>query len=60
MINLYALAVAKGLGVRDLAGYVSPYPTMTEIGKRAAIAYFAGATRKPLVRRIVRFLRKFG
>ena len=60
MINLYALAVAKGLGVGDLAGYVAPYPTMTEIGKRAAIAYFAGATRKPLVRRIVRFLRKFG
>ena len=60
MINLYALAISKGMGVRDLAGYVPPYPTMTEIGKRAAITYFAGATRKPIVRRLVRFLRMFG
>lgn len=60
MINLCALAIARGLGVRALASYVAPYPTMTEIGKRAAITYFAGATRKPLVRRIVRFLQKFG
>ncbi|MDP3895640.1 MAG: FAD-dependent oxidoreductase [Mesorhizobium sp.] len=60
MINIYALAVSKGMGVRDIAGYVPPYPTMSEIGKRAAITYFAGATRKPVVRGLVRFLRMFG
>jgi pyruvate/2-oxoglutarate dehydrogenase complex dihydrolipoamide dehydrogenase (E3) component len=60
MINIYALALARGMGVRDIASYVPPYPTMSEIGKRASIAYFAGATRKPLVRRLVRFLRMFG
>ena len=60
MINLYALAISKGMGVRDLAGFVPPYPTMSEIGKRAAITYFAGATRKPIVRRLVRLLRMFG
>lgn len=60
MINLWALALLQKLGVRDVAGYVAPYPTMTEIGKRAAITYFSEATRKPFVRGLVRFLRRFG
>jgi pyruvate/2-oxoglutarate dehydrogenase complex dihydrolipoamide dehydrogenase (E3) component len=60
LINLWALAVAKKLSVRDVAGYVPPYPTMSEIGKRASVSYFTGATRKPLVRRLIRFLRLFG
>ncbi len=60
MINIWALAVAKGLTLRDMTAYVPPYPTMTEIGKRAAITYFSGATRKPIVRRVIAFLRIFG
>lgn len=60
MINIFALAVSKKMGVRDLAGYIPPYPTMTEIGKRAAITYFASATRNPWVRRLIAFLRNFG
>lgn len=60
VINMWALALSKGMKVGDVAAYVPPYPTMGEIGKRAAITYFTGATRKPLVRRIVRFLRIFG
>lgn len=57
---MWALALSKGLNLRDVAGYVAPYPTMSEIGKRAAITYFAGVAGKPLVRRLVRFLRLFG
>ena len=60
IINMWALALSKGLNLRDVAGYVAPYPTMSEIGKRAAITYFAGVAGKPLVRRLVRFLRLFG
>ncbi|MFC5584382.1 dihydrolipoyl dehydrogenase family protein [Nitratireductor kimnyeongensis] len=60
MINFWSLAISRKLGVRDIAGYVAPYPTMTEIGKRAAITYFTETTRKPLVRAVVRFLRRFG
>jgi hypothetical protein len=33
---------------------------MGEIGKRAALAYFADATRSLWVRRIIRSLRMFG
>ncbi|NGO53112.1 dihydrolipoyl dehydrogenase family protein [Allomesorhizobium camelthorni] len=60
MINMWALALSKGLGLRDVAGYVAPYPTMSEIGKRAAITYFAGAAGKPLVRRLIGLLRRLG
>jgi hypothetical protein len=46
--------------VQDLRGYIAPYPTMTEISKRAATSFSAPMTRKPFVRRIIGFLRMFG
>ncbi|WP_159593897.1 dihydrolipoyl dehydrogenase family protein [Chelativorans xinjiangense] len=60
MMNFWSLALAKRMSVRDIAGYVAPYPTMGEIGKRAAISYYAEAARKPVVRGLIRFLRLFG
>ncbi|MEQ8297869.1 MAG: FAD-dependent oxidoreductase [Nitratireductor sp.] len=60
MINLWALVLSKELRLRDVAAYVPAYPTMSEIGKRAAITYFSGAARKPMVRRLIAFLRLFG
>jgi pyruvate/2-oxoglutarate dehydrogenase complex dihydrolipoamide dehydrogenase (E3) component len=60
MINLWALAVEKNMSVRDIAGYVPPYPTMTEIGKRAAVSFYAPQTRKPFVRKLVGWLARFG
>jgi hypothetical protein len=33
---------------------------MSEIGKRAAITYFAGAAGKPVVRRLIGMLRRLG
>jgi pyruvate/2-oxoglutarate dehydrogenase complex dihydrolipoamide dehydrogenase (E3) component len=60
MINLWSLAVSKNMSVRDIAGYVPPYPTMTEIGKRAAVSFYTPQTRKPMVRKLVGWLAKFG
>lgn len=60
LIHVWALAVSKGLKVSDIAGYVAPYPTMGEIGKRAAVTYFQGATRNVFVRALLRVLRLFG
>lgn len=60
MINMWSLAVSRGLGVADLRGYIAPYPTMSEIGKRAALTYYAPMARKPVVRRLVRVLARFG
>ncbi|WP_099050752.1 dihydrolipoyl dehydrogenase family protein [Pararhizobium polonicum] len=60
MINMWSMAIANGQGLRHVRGAVAPYPTMTEIGKRAVIAYYTPLTRKPAVRAIIRLLRRFG
>lgn len=60
MMNIWALAISQRLKVKDIAAYVSPYPTMSEIGKRAATSFYAPQTKRPIVRSIVRFLQKFG
>ena len=60
MINMWALAVKQKIKLKDVAGYISPYPTMTEIGKRAAVSSFAPLTRKPFIRSVIGLLRKFG
>jgi len=60
LIAMWTLAIAQGLNVRALAGLVLPYPTLSEIGKRAAIDFFAPALTRPWLRRIIAWLRFFG
>lgn len=60
LITTWTLAIAQRLNVRAFAGIVVPYPTLAEVGKRAAISYYAGSLTSPLVRRIIAWLRRFG
>ncbi|MBA5776199.1 FAD-dependent oxidoreductase [Stappia sp. F7233] len=60
VVNLLSLALSRGVKVGQLAGFVSPYPTLSEVVKRAAISYYADAPKNLWVRRIVGFLSKFG
>ena len=60
LIALWTLAIAQGLCIRDLTGIVLPYPTLSEIGKRAAIDYFVPSLTNPWVRRIISWVRIFG
>ena len=60
LIALWTLAITRGLNVRDLTGIVLPYPTLSEIGKRAAIDYFTPSLTNPWLRRIIGWLRVFG
>lgn len=60
MINIWALAVTEGLKVNSMTAYVPPYPTMTEIGKRASTEYFKPKLTNPWIGRIIRLLRLFG
>ncbi|WP_288942733.1 FAD-dependent oxidoreductase [uncultured Roseovarius sp.] len=41
LINLWALALANGLKMKHVANMVAPYPTMGELSKRVAGAYFS-------------------
>ncbi|MCP3054964.1 dihydrolipoyl dehydrogenase family protein [Aurantimonas marianensis] len=60
LTNLFSLAIGRGLKISDLRDFVSPYPTFSEIGKRAATSYYHPYTRRPLVRRAIGFLSRFG
>jgi len=60
MMNMWALAISKNMKVGDIVGYISPYPTMSEIGKRAAVTHYAPLAKNIWLRRIIGFLRKFG
>lgn len=59
MIWLWALAMSMGMSLADIAGMVPAYPTMGEIGKRAAISYFASDVRKPIIRKLAQMLGVF-
>jgi pyruvate/2-oxoglutarate dehydrogenase complex dihydrolipoamide dehydrogenase (E3) component len=60
LIATWALAISQNLNIRAFLGVVLPYPTLAEIGKRAAITYFNPSLTKPWVRRIIRILRRLG
>ena len=59
LIQTWQLAVAKGFKMGDMAGMISAYPTLAEVGKRAAGAYFTPALYSERTRKIVCFLQKF-
>jgi len=60
LITTWTLAISRGLAIRALAGIIVPYPTLGEIGKRAAITYFTPSLTNIWVRRIIALLRRFG
>jgi len=60
LITTWTLAVAQNLNIRVLAGLVVPYPTFSEVGKRAAMTYFMPNLTNPWVQRIIGVLRRLG
>lgn len=60
MIAMWTLAIAQGLNIRAITDIILPYPTLSELGKRAAIDYFTPSLTNPWVRRIITWLRIFG
>jgi pyruvate/2-oxoglutarate dehydrogenase complex dihydrolipoamide dehydrogenase (E3) component len=60
LIAPWTLAVAHGLNIRSMAELVMPYPTLSEISKRAAAGYFAPDALNVRVRRLIAWLRRWG
>ena len=56
----WCLAMARGLKLSAVAGPMLPYPTLSEMGKRAAGQFYAGRLFSPATRKLVRVLRWFG
>jgi len=60
LIQMWGLAMHKGMKVGALASLVSPYPTLSEINKRAAVNFYLPSLTSPLLRRVIGLARKLG
>ena len=53
-------AVTRQLKASALAQTITPYPTLSEVGIRAASSYYALKVLSPCTKRIVRLLQRLG
>lgn len=60
LIALWSLAIANGLKMSAISAMVAPYPTIAEVNKRAAGAYFSPKLfESDLVKRVVRLVQNW-
>ncbi len=60
LIGLWALAISARMKMSAIAGMVAPYPTLGEVSKRAAGAYFSPKLfENPTLKRLVRFVQRW-
>jgi pyruvate/2-oxoglutarate dehydrogenase complex dihydrolipoamide dehydrogenase (E3) component len=60
LIVPWALAMSKGLKVQDLAGLVFPYPTYSEVTKRASVEFLRASLGNPWLQRVMGVVRRLG
>lgn len=60
LIQMWSLAVSRRMKIRSMAGWVSPYPTLSEVNKRAAFRYYATMAGSPVLRKVVSLLARLG
>lgn len=60
LIAMWAMAISAGLGMAAVSNTVLPYPTLAEINKRAASAYFGPRLfESRIIKRITRFVQRW-
>lgn len=57
-LQMLALAMSNGLKLKDLTNFISPYPTRTEVIKRAASSHFSDILFSPRVKKLVGLLQR--
>jgi pyruvate/2-oxoglutarate dehydrogenase complex dihydrolipoamide dehydrogenase (E3) component len=61
LIQIWSMAIANKMKMSAVAGMIAPYPTLGEINKRAASAYFSPKLfESGIVKKVVGFVQKFG
>ncbi|MBI4184632.1 MAG: FAD-dependent oxidoreductase [Proteobacteria bacterium] len=60
IISLWGLAIVAKVKIGTIAGLIMPYPTLAEVGKRAAGSFYTPRLFGDSTRRLVRFLAHFG
>ena len=57
---MWSLAISQKLKIKAMTDWISPYPTLTEVNKRAAYRFYSNAASSPVVRKVVNFMRSLG
>ncbi len=60
LIQMWALAVSRKVKIKAMTDWISPYPTLSEVNKRAAFRYYAAAASNRVVRKLVDVLANLG
>ena len=60
VIQMWCLAVSQGLNIKAMTRWISPYPALSEVNKRAAYGYYASVAARPFVRRVISWLTRLG
>jgi pyruvate/2-oxoglutarate dehydrogenase complex dihydrolipoamide dehydrogenase (E3) component len=60
LLQPWLLAMTTGTRLRAMASLVAPYPTLGELNKKAAAAFYAPRLFSPTTRRLVRWLGRLG
>ncbi|MGO4682345.1 dihydrolipoyl dehydrogenase family protein [Hyphomicrobium sp. 2TAF46] len=60
LIQMWSLAISQGHNIKAMTEWVSPYPTLSEINKKAAFRYFATTPSNPFLRKVIALLAKLG
>ncbi len=58
LISMWALAISSGLKIGAVASMIVPYPTISEVGKRAAGAWYTPQLFSEKTKKIVKLLQK--
>ena len=60
IIQTWAMPISRGMNIKRLTELILPYPTLGEINKRTAAAFFAPKLFSTRINRLVKFLLAFG
>lgn len=60
LIQMWSLAISQGMKIRAMTSWISPYPTFSEVNKRAAYRFYVDSAGNPMLRRIIGWLAKLG
>ncbi len=60
LIQMWSLAISQKMKVKAMTEWISPYPTLSEVNKRAAYRYFGAAAGSATIRTVINWLTKLG
>ncbi len=60
IIQMWTMAITRGLKIKAMTEFISPYPTLSEISKRVSYTYYTDSLTSPMLHRIIKWLGKIG